>query len=103
MKTLTIQDPKEYTFRNDKNTSLIYEKIGLMVYFMSTLQIGHWVIATAQLEHVAIWEQGKKTMAVSASMQILQVLLSRILSNSSAISFCDCGVVGTEAFLSSST
>ena len=50
--------------------------MGLIAYFMLSLQIGQTVSATAHSEHDTMCVQGKNTIFISLSIHILQVIVS---------------------------
>jgi len=67
------------------------ERMGLMAYFISLRQMGHWERARAQEEQVTMWAQGRNTMSISASMHTLHMWESLIFSSSAARSWDVCG------------
>lgn len=58
-----------------------------MAYLISLRQMGHWVRARAHDEQVTIWEHGRNTMSISASMHTLHMRESLIFSSSAASSW----------------
>lgn len=65
----------------------VQERMGLMAYLISLRQMGHWVRARAHDEQVTMWEHGKNTMSISASIHTLHMRESLIFSSSAARSW----------------
>lgn len=87
IKVLTGFVIKKAKFKNKAFKSNVQERMGLMAYFMSLRQMGHWERARAHDEQVTMCAQGRKTMSISASMHTLHMWESLIFSSSAASSW----------------